>query len=140
MSALLVRMIPAKAADYLRYDRILDRILEQDADAEAHKSMALKLLGWLSVARRPMKWYEIQGGISINLDDQTIQATRRLLSSPKQLCSSLVEYNCDGSVELVHSTTRQLVLHRTFSFFSTLTLTGIFWRKAMSMLMQRTKN
>lgn len=54
-----------------------------------------------------MKWHEIQGAISIDLDTQDVDFEgRQLRVDSKDLCGSLVEKRPDGSVELVHLTAR----------------------------------
>jgi hypothetical protein len=67
----------------------------------------LTLFGWLVIAKRPLKWHEIQGLKSTNLDEQSISFERqRFVVSPKDLCESLVETRSDGSLELVHLTAK----------------------------------
>ncbi len=66
-----------------------------------------RLLGWLASARRPLKWHEIQGAVSIDLDKEDIDWNRRKLrEDSKELCGALVEIKADGTVELVHHTAR----------------------------------
>ncbi|RBA12653.1 hypothetical protein FPRO05_04103 [Fusarium proliferatum] len=50
------------------YERIMDRIIRQAP--HQMKKGALKLLGWLVCAKRPLKWYEIQSLKSINLEQR----------------------------------------------------------------------
>jgi hypothetical protein len=58
-------------------------------------------------AQRPLRWREIQGGICIDLDRQHINYDKKLLKSPKQLFSSLVELDPDGHVQLIHKTAHE---------------------------------
>lgn len=58
-------------------------------------------------AKRRMKWREIQGAVSIDLQEMTIDVDRRFVDSSKDLAGSLVELLPDGSVDLVHSTAKQ---------------------------------
>ncbi len=82
-------------------DRILDSSLSRQNDAK-------QLLGWIACAKRPMKWYEIQGAVSIDLENQAVDYESRMHRvSSKILCASLVEIRSDDSVELVHSTARE---------------------------------
>jgi hypothetical protein len=86
-----------------RYARIVDRILQDPLTKEDVK----RLLGWLVCAKRPLKWREIQGAVSINLEAKDIDLEeRQLRDGSKDLCGSLVEQRSDGSVELVHLTAR----------------------------------
>ena len=85
------------------YARIVDRILK-DGKLPAREAAA-KLLGWLVCAKRPLRWHEIQGAISINLEAQNVDfEERKLRISAKELCGSLVERRSDDPIELVHLT------------------------------------
>lgn len=87
------------------YARIIVRISEKPAEAE--RKAALMLLGWVACAKRPLKWYEIQGLRSVDIEKQSVDfARRRFVIGPKDLCESLLEVYEDGSVELVHSTAK----------------------------------
>ena len=75
--------------------------------SRAAREDALMLLGWLVCAKRPLKWHEIQGLKSINLDQQSVDFEREsFLVEPKDLCESLVEVRSDETVELVHLTVK----------------------------------
>lgn len=54
-----------------------------------------------------MKWREIQGAISIDLQEMSIDVDRRFVDGSKDLAGSLVELLPDGSVDLVHSTAKR---------------------------------
>ncbi|GES57152.1 Zinc finger, C2H2-type/integrase, DNA-binding protein [Aspergillus terreus] len=87
------------------YQRIMKR-MEQQSSAVAMKD-TLMLLGWLVCAKRPLKWHEIQGLKSINLDTQSVDFGREgFVVAPKDLCGSLVEVRSDGTLEFVHLTTK----------------------------------
>ncbi|VUC22968.1 unnamed protein product [Clonostachys rosea] len=67
----------------------------------------LRLLGRLVCAKRPLKWYEIQGMESIDLNYRTVDFHQRSFrKSAKELCSSLVEERSDKTIELVHVTVK----------------------------------
>ncbi len=69
--------------------------------------IAHKLLGWMVCARRPLKWHEIQGAVSIDLDEQTIDFDdRKLRIHIRDLCGSLIQVLPGDRVELVHSTAK----------------------------------
>lgn len=79
----------------------MDRMIDQAP--HQMKTGALKLLGWLVCARRPLKWHEIQCLKSINLDKQCVDFARHKFAvSGKDLCGSLVELRADGTQELIH--------------------------------------
>jgi hypothetical protein len=87
----------------------MDRILH--TNTEARKTDAVKILEWLVCAKRPMKWYEIQGALCINLSSQCSQGSdseaHKCYATPKDLCASLVEYRKDRTVEFVHPTAKE---------------------------------
>ena len=79
-----------------------------DSNTAGRQKDATRLLGWLACAKRPMKWYEIQGAVSIDLENQSVNFEERMhCVHSKDLCASLVEIRSDDSVELVHSTARE---------------------------------
>ncbi|KAI3572907.1 hypothetical protein IWW34DRAFT_636599 [Fusarium oxysporum f. sp. albedinis] len=91
------------------YDRILKRVL--DCKGKVRNEVVKKLLSWISVAKRPLRWFEIQAAISIDLDKGTInEENRRLVESCKDLCASFVEVHEDQRVELVHSTVKEEII------------------------------
>lgn len=62
-------------------------------------------------ARRPLKIHELQGILSIRLEDQSIDIeNRRYLHHFKELCGPIIEVTEDGSVELVHATAKKWVI------------------------------
>ncbi|KAI3335699.1 putative zinc finger protein [Ustulina deusta] len=87
------------------YRRIMIRMAEEAPQAAMEDT--LRLLGWLVCAKRSLKWHEIQGMNSINLDEQSVALERQsFLKSPKDLCASLVETRPDGTLEFVHLTAK----------------------------------
>ena len=54
-----------------------------------------------------MKWYEIQGAVSIDPEQQTVDYDNRCLHvDVKDICGSLVEIHDGITVDLVHLTAR----------------------------------
>jgi hypothetical protein len=88
-----------------RYSRIIERIRESQAD-QIGKSVK-QILGWIVCARRPLRWYEIQGALCLDLEEQCVDHDKKVSDSPKGLFASLVEVQTDGTVELVHGTARE---------------------------------
>ena len=85
----------------ISYSRVIQNIL----DHESRSGHALELLGWLICVQRPLKWREIQGAFSIDLDSLSVDWERRKLRvDSKELCGSLVELRPDGTVDVVHHT------------------------------------
>jgi hypothetical protein len=65
------------------------------------------ILGWIVCACRPLKWREIQGAISLDLERERVDYDNKIAESPKGLFASIVELQADGTVELVHGTARE---------------------------------
>ena len=91
---------------YNRYERIMDRLLGPNAGPQLRTNNIRMLLGWLVCAKRPLKWYEIQGAIAVDLESGSLSPKRQFQEDGKDLCASLVEINPDQSVTLVHSTAK----------------------------------
>lgn len=80
--------------------------IKQNTSLEEWK-IAQKLLGWMVCARRPLKWHEIQGAVSIDPAEQTIDFDdRKLRIHIRDLCGSLIQVLPGDRVELVHSTAK----------------------------------
>ena len=75
---------------------------------ESERQDSKQLLGMLACAKRSLKWTEIQGAVSIDMENRTVDFEgQRFRIDSKTLCGSLVEIRRDGSVELVHVTAKQ---------------------------------
>ncbi|RDW70893.1 uncharacterized protein DSM5745_08404 [Aspergillus mulundensis] len=91
------------------YGRIVSGVLKDQDESRA--KYARKVLGWLVCGKRSLKWHEIQGAISTDIDTRTIDFENRKLSvDSKQLFGSLVEIQDGGEVELVHTTAKFYLL------------------------------
>jgi hypothetical protein len=87
-------------------------VFSNDEVGAARRDGVNRLLSLLSVAKRPLKWHEIQGYFSFDPDDENEEVdhhNRRLRDDPKDLCWSLVERSPDDSLELVHPTAKECV-------------------------------
>lgn len=90
---------------FCRYDRILARI--QETLKEDEWESAKRFIGWMTCAKRPLKWWEIQGAMSIDLDKMVVDyEERQSRRHVRELCGSLV-YEHAGRVRLVHSTAKR---------------------------------
>jgi hypothetical protein len=88
-----------------RYGRIVERIERNENVAE--RDQALTLLGWVVTAKRPLTWPEIQGAVSIDIEDQIVDFDERsLVVDIGALCGSLVEKLPGDRIELVHTSAR----------------------------------
>ncbi|KAJ5998982.1 hypothetical protein N7451_006792 [Penicillium sp. IBT 35674x] len=103
--ALHAERIPTQLEE--AYDRILKNILED----QFSRKYALQLLAWLVCAKRQLQWREVQGAVSIDLEDEDVDTlNRRWILDSRDLCDSLVERRTDGSLELVHETAKLFLL------------------------------
>lgn len=93
----------------LRYERIIRRMKKHLRDTQW--TVALKLLGWMVCAKRPLNWREIQAAVSIDLENQTIDFDKRKLRSNIQdYCGSLIQVLPGDRIELVHTTAKKYAL------------------------------
>ncbi|KAK0627896.1 hypothetical protein B0T14DRAFT_146178 [Immersiella caudata] len=91
------------------YSRILQRLLDSHI-AVQQRDITKKLLSWISLSKRPLRWYEIQAAISIDLEKESVNdANRRLVDTSKYLCASFVEIYPDQTVVFVHGTVRDFL-------------------------------
>ncbi|KAK4205422.1 hypothetical protein QBC40DRAFT_260708 [Triangularia verruculosa] len=75
------------------YGRILGA-MKHDVDDERYQE-AMQVLSWIVVAQRDLFWHEIQGAVSLDLENREIDFEGRTFSSedgPKDLCGSLLEH------------------------------------------------
>jgi hypothetical protein len=80
----------------------------QRREVRSSRDMAMRLLGWLTFAKQPLKWREIQTMKSFDSKNYSFDLEQRqFLVHPKDICESLVEMRDDGTVELVHLSARE---------------------------------
>jgi len=80
--------------------------MEREMEAERYRD-AMQILSWVVIARRDLRWHEIQGASSLDLKNRVVDFEGRRFSDedgPKDLCGSLLEVTQGGVVMLVHST------------------------------------
>ncbi|KAI0406999.1 hypothetical protein F4802DRAFT_605837 [Xylaria palmicola] len=105
-AALLTELDPSKLPVLLNdlYKRILARVFETRDDSTA--AFVRQILGWITCARRPLKWAEVQGAVCVDLENQVVDHDKLLADSPRGLFASLIEIKEDDTVELIHETAR----------------------------------
>ncbi|KAL8303462.1 hypothetical protein RB597_005051 [Gaeumannomyces tritici] len=92
------------------YTRIYSRIMS--SGSRNQHEVSKRLLSWVVIARRPLKWYEMQAAISINLEEETVNEPKdRLVDSSKDLCASFVELHADQTIEFVHGTVKEFLIN-----------------------------
>ncbi|KAF3057116.1 Vegetative incompatibility protein HET-E-1 [Daldinia childiae] len=86
------------------YDRNLRRITSNPNRNQAEVARRILLL--MVCARRPLRWREVQAAISISLDEQALDSTRRLSqgSDVTEICGSLIEVLPGDCVDFIHTT------------------------------------
>ncbi|KAA6409279.1 MAG: hypothetical protein FRX48_06832 [Lasallia pustulata] len=95
---------------------IMDNLLEQETWEDVDEELGTGILPrtideayrrMMTVAKRPLWLHEIQGALSIRLDDKSIDwQHRKIRKHLKATCGSIVEVHEYDSVELVHHTAK----------------------------------
>lgn len=86
------------------YQRIMDRIHNLP---RTELSIARKVLRLMTCARRPLKWHEIQGAVSISTQDLSVDfAERKLRVHIRDICGPLINQLAGDRLELVHSSAK----------------------------------
>ncbi|KAI1440274.1 hypothetical protein F5Y02DRAFT_423141 [Annulohypoxylon stygium] len=101
-------ILPVKLDD--AYSRILHRITEHKSEKRIQEIW--QILGWIACAPRPLRWREIQAAASLDLDEQEVNHERRHLESPVEIFASLVEFQHNDVVGLIHGTAREYLARR----------------------------
>ena len=97
------------------YERIISRIRVRTENEPAMWDAAVKLLGWMTCAKRPLRRYEIQAVQCINTQYQELQFDKRRFRFDVQvLCGSLMMELPGDRLSLVHSTAKQYILETEF--------------------------
>ena len=93
-----------------RYGRIFQHLNKHLGDREQAKSR--EILGLIGFSKWPLKTNDIQGALSVNTSNRTLNYKARCLmpdaaSVIRELCSVIVEVRSDQSVGFIHTTARQ---------------------------------
>ena len=93
-----------------RYGRIFHNLNKYLGAKKEAKSR--EILGMIGFSKRTLKTYDIQGALSVNTSNRTLNYKARCLrpdaaSVIRELCSVIVELRSDQSVEFIHTTARQ---------------------------------
>ncbi|CAN9258661.1 unnamed protein product [Alternaria alternata] len=118
----LERELESFATDLNSLDKVYARIMQtiMEKPVTAQRDEALLLLGWLVVAKRPLKMHEVQTLRSIDFNKGVVDFERRRFRvHPKDLCESLIDVRSDGSIELVHITARTYLAKSQFFHVTT---------------------
>jgi len=84
---------------------------------DTEREDALRILTWITVAKRDLQWHEIQGAMAVDVETRGVDFDGRCLSvDSKELCGSLIEIRPGGTVTLVHSSAKRLVHSRCLQY------------------------
>ena len=97
------------------YDQVLIRIRNQEPE---HAALALRILGWIRHAHRPLKIRELQHALAVesgdsHLDEDGIPDIGLILT----VCAGIVTIREDYAVGLVHYTTAEYLERRSAEHF-----------------------
>ncbi|CAM1509838.1 Fc.00g001730.m01.CDS01 [Cosmosporella sp. VM-42] len=100
------------------YERVGLRIFENSSSAE--REDAATILGWVTSARRSLRWREIQSLVCIDPVNGVVDYEDRLRVTCKELCGSLVDLHHTSNnkrgpeaiVQIVHETAREYLVKR----------------------------
>lgn len=87
------------------YDRILDRI--RTRLTAANRDRAFRVLEWVTCSYRPLKIYELEGGIAFGSDHTILDETTKVQSDLLTLCAPILEETADKSVGFVHFSAKE---------------------------------
>ncbi|CAM1505698.1 Fc.00g113350.m01.CDS01 [Cosmosporella sp. VM-42] len=87
------------------YDRILSVICQRQAGKQTEKIM--RVLAWVTLARRPLKRQEILHGVGVTTDTPVLNRWNVLGEGAIDKCKPLVEELSDGSIAFIHFTARE---------------------------------
>jgi hypothetical protein len=68
---------------------------------------ALRILEWLACSFQPLKIYEIQDGITFNLENTILSDDTKLKSDFVDLCKPLIEEGLGNTVDFVHYSAKE---------------------------------
>ncbi|KAF3937488.1 hypothetical protein ABW19_dt0200044 [Dactylella cylindrospora] len=94
------------------YERIVSRILDPEAPRGAD---AKKILGWIVVSKRHLRWREIQALFCICLEPPTADVDNSRVDGCKVICGSLVEVEDCEDYKGVESEQIIKIVHQTAS-------------------------
>lgn len=92
--------------NYLRYGRILDRIMDQDHSQHA-RSLAIRILEWIACACRPLKTFEVLDGIVFRAGCTELNNRTKMRKSVLDFCRPLIEEGPSSTVDFVHFSAKE---------------------------------
>ena len=99
------------------YDQVLQRIHAQGTD---HAALALKVLGWMRYAARPLSTRELQHAVAVEPDDaQFDEDGIPDISLVLAVCAGIVTVRGKSIIGLVHYTAQEYLERRSLELFPT---------------------
>ena len=97
------------------YDQVLQRIHEQGTD---HSVLALKVLGWMRYAARPLGIRELQHAVAVEPDDSQFDEDGiPEISLILSVCAGIATIRENGTIGLVHYTAQEYLERRSLEIF-----------------------
>ena len=113
LTVLTKRMLKPAAFNYKElisrsYDRIMVRLSKNKS--EKSRLRAKFILEIITSATRALHSHEIQGALSIRVDNQTIDFNRRRSVVPlEDVCGPIIEVHSNGVIDMIHPTAKRSV-------------------------------
>jgi hypothetical protein len=86
------------------YERIISRIKRLSPQ---NFDKAIRILEWITFARRVPKKFEVQDAIALSAENAVINENTKLPQSVLHLCKPLIEDGPEGTVVFVHFTVHE---------------------------------
>jgi hypothetical protein len=87
------------------YTSILTRITQAAGPSNVEK--VIRVLGWISFAKRPLKGHELQYGLILHAENTKTCAETKPLIVIYNICKPLIEDGPNGSVVFAHSSIKE---------------------------------
>ena len=97
------------------YDKVMQRIRDQERD---HGAYAMKILGWILHAARPLRLLEIQHALAVRLGDTDFDETG--IPEPDDIlavCAGIVKNQENDTLGFVHYTAQEYLKRRVTEIF-----------------------
>ncbi|KAG4441376.1 hypothetical protein IFR05_003133 [Cadophora sp. M221] len=93
------------------YRRILDRVQSEYSAYSSKK--AILILQWMACSFRPLKTFEIQDGLVFAAPDCLLNDETKPNKSLLDLCKPIIEEGIGNTVDFVHFSAKEYILHQT---------------------------
>ena len=71
------------------------------------REKASRILRWMTMAKRPLKKFELLDGVTLHRHNSQLNEKTRLWEQVVDLCKPLVEDGPNGTIAFIHSTVRK---------------------------------